>query len=343
MDQQIPTPDQHMPQTPSVIPITPTAQMYPTPPSAPEISTPSSEIRYAGFWIRYAAASIDSIILSIVNIVVAVAVLVFTGGVSDGNNTVAFNLVYYPIALTFNYAYFVILTRRMGSTLGKRALDLKVVASDYGEAGWKKIIIREVPGKLISALPLLIGYIWTGFDKKKQAFHDKIAGTFVIAEKPLTTIKKVVIILIIIFPLLMAVIGIIVAIALVLINPKERLTQAQNDGIRTDIAQITTGLENYATDNDGAYPQSLDQLIEDDYLKKLPEKAYSGDYIYTLCGKDHAIVYGQLPNTEKQLEKYYVFDSGQKTGQTLRVTNEVPTCEDIKSSNSKTVTPIEPI
>jgi len=32
----------------------------------------------------------------------------------------------------------------------------------------------------ISALPLYIGFVWAAFDGKKQAWHDKIAGTVVI-------------------------------------------------------------------------------------------------------------------------------------------------------------------
>jgi uncharacterized RDD family membrane protein YckC len=29
-------------------------------------------------------------------------------------------------------------------------------------------------------LPLFIGFIWIGIDRRKQGFHDKIAGTLVV-------------------------------------------------------------------------------------------------------------------------------------------------------------------
>ena len=34
-------------------------------------------------------------------------------------------------------------------------------------------------GKILSGLILYIGYMMAGWDKKKQALHDKLAGTYV--------------------------------------------------------------------------------------------------------------------------------------------------------------------
>jgi uncharacterized RDD family membrane protein YckC len=35
---------------------------------------------------------------------------------------------------------------------------------------------------LLSALPLYLGFVWIAFDRRKQGWHDKIAGTVVIQE-----------------------------------------------------------------------------------------------------------------------------------------------------------------
>ncbi len=35
-------------------------------------------------------------------------------------------------------------------------------------------------GYIISAIPLLLGFIWAAFDARKQGWHDKIASTVVI-------------------------------------------------------------------------------------------------------------------------------------------------------------------
>jgi uncharacterized RDD family membrane protein YckC len=42
--------------------------------------------------------------------------------------------------------------------------------------------IGQYFGYFVSILPLMLGFIWVGIDKKKQGFHDKLAGTVVIRE-----------------------------------------------------------------------------------------------------------------------------------------------------------------
>ena len=46
-----------------------------------------------------------------------------------------------------------------------------------------KAILREVIGKWISGSVFDLGYIWVAFDEKRQGWHDKIAGTYVIKIK----------------------------------------------------------------------------------------------------------------------------------------------------------------
>jgi len=38
-------------------------------------------------------------------------------------------------------------------------------------------------GYFVSSLPLNLGFIWIAFDRKKQGFHDKLAGTVVILDE----------------------------------------------------------------------------------------------------------------------------------------------------------------
>ena len=42
-----------------------------------------------------------------------------------------------------------------------------------------KAVLRYV-GFVISIIPLAIGLIWAGFDPRKQGWHEKIAGTYVV-------------------------------------------------------------------------------------------------------------------------------------------------------------------
>lgn len=67
-----------------------------------------------------------------------------------------------------------------GRTLGKMAVGTKVVNEDGIAPSLLTALVREVIGKFVSAIVLMLGYIWILFDPKFQGWHDKIASTYVI-------------------------------------------------------------------------------------------------------------------------------------------------------------------
>lgn len=67
-----------------------------------------------------------------------------------------------------------------GRTLGKMAVGTKVVNEDGIAPSLLNAFVREVIGKFVSAIVLMLGYIWILFDSKFQGWHDKIASTYVI-------------------------------------------------------------------------------------------------------------------------------------------------------------------
>jgi uncharacterized RDD family membrane protein YckC len=70
-----------------------------------------------------------------------------------------------------------------GGTPGKMLLKMKIVdAKTLEKPGSIQSVVRYL-GYFASFLPFLLGFIWIYYDKKKQGFHDKIAGTIVIIEK----------------------------------------------------------------------------------------------------------------------------------------------------------------
>ncbi len=158
-------------------------------PSTLSYGTP--ELVYAGFWIRFAAAFLDGVVLSVillpVNFLFWVASenIYFWGTWDFGRGTspglvLLFNLV----RALVGWGYYIYLTGRYGATLGKRLLGLRVVGEDLQQVTYGTAAVREVPGKLLSALACSLGYIWAAFDGRKQAWHDKIAGTLVIRSNP---------------------------------------------------------------------------------------------------------------------------------------------------------------
>ena len=65
-------------------------------------------------------------------------------------------------------------------TPGKMILNLKVVDAGSGD----KLSIGQAIGRylsyIVAFLPLCLGIFWVGIDKRKQGWHDKLAGTVVI-------------------------------------------------------------------------------------------------------------------------------------------------------------------
>jgi uncharacterized RDD family membrane protein YckC len=122
----------------------------------------------AGAGQRFLAFVIDVIILAVLNQIV---VSIFGGGdpaAASGLSTLV------------GIAYVVGLwTYWNGQTVGKRVMGIRIVKADGSPFGLVPAIIRYV-GYIVSGIVLLLGFIWILFDKDKQGWHDKIAGTYVV-------------------------------------------------------------------------------------------------------------------------------------------------------------------
>jgi uncharacterized RDD family membrane protein YckC len=138
----------------------------------------TQEKSYAGFWIRLGASFIDGVIL----IAITWPILYFTYGDSYlsedspmimGNVDILVSWVL-PIMATILFWLY-----RAG-TPGKLILKLAVVDAETGNnLSISQSVIRYL-GYIVSALPLCLGYLWVAWDGKKQAWHDKMAGSVVI-------------------------------------------------------------------------------------------------------------------------------------------------------------------
>ena len=76
--------------------------------------------------------------------------------------------------------YYVLLIGLKGQTLGKMALHIMVIDARGNAPGIWRAILREVIGKLVSTVVLLLGYLWIIWDREKRGWHDYIAGTWVV-------------------------------------------------------------------------------------------------------------------------------------------------------------------
>jgi uncharacterized RDD family membrane protein YckC len=143
-------------------------------------------VAYAGFWIRFVAIVIDSVILYVANLVIGfvlgllIGVLILASGSSlnESSNNIL-NLISLFIAVVLNAGYFSLYWAG-GQTWGMRWLRLRVVdAATGGPIGVGRAFIRYL-GYLVSSLACYVGLIWAAFDPRKQGWHDKFANSVVI-------------------------------------------------------------------------------------------------------------------------------------------------------------------
>jgi len=134
-------------------------------------------LRYAGFWIRFAAAVIDSILQSLVLLPLLWAIygeqIIYGSDMINGVWDVLLSYVAPFVAYVFFWV-------KYGGTPGKRLLGLKVLdQATRQHVSVGKGVLRYI-GYIASALILMIGFIWAAFDKEKKALHDHMAGTVVV-------------------------------------------------------------------------------------------------------------------------------------------------------------------
>ncbi|MQG88280.1 MAG: RDD family protein [SAR202 cluster bacterium] len=84
-----------------------------------------------------------------------------------------------PQDIVFFLGYFIVPTIIWGRTPGKWVAGIVVVDSD-GRTPGPAAIPREMIGKLVSYLSFGVGILWLILDQKRQGWHDKIAGTYVV-------------------------------------------------------------------------------------------------------------------------------------------------------------------
>ena len=148
--------------------------------------------KFAGFWRRFVAYLIDNTIICIVFFVLfMIAMMAFFIGAASGeesswiadladptaiSSTVIFIWLFF---LGINIGYFTYFHGATGRTPGKMLLGLQVIGEDGAPLSFGIAFLRAI-GYLVSGAILNIGFIWVAFDKRKQGWHDKIAGTVVI-------------------------------------------------------------------------------------------------------------------------------------------------------------------
>jgi uncharacterized RDD family membrane protein YckC len=143
---------------------------------------PPSEPKYAGFWLRLGASVIDVIVL--LAIIAPIEIAVFGGdylALAVEGKTLAVD-IWTQLALPL--LAMIVLWRYRSATPGLMLVSAKIVdAATLAPASVGKLTLRAVVLLVMWLLFIpLIGVLWIAFDKRKQGWHDKIAGTVVVRD-----------------------------------------------------------------------------------------------------------------------------------------------------------------
>jgi len=142
------------PPPPAATVVPPPASSAPLPPPL----TPPQALAHprAGFWERMAAGFLD---MALIGMVTALGHSLF-------------------FSLTM-IAYFSGMWTWKGTTVGGIVLNLQVVRQDGQPLNFLTAFVRCLAA-IFSALMFFLGFFWIGWDRDKQGWHDKIAGTVVV-------------------------------------------------------------------------------------------------------------------------------------------------------------------
>jgi len=145
-----------------------------------------TELEYAGFWIRTGAALIDSILVLL--IIMPILTMIYGWEYWLSNSYLAgfwdfiFSYLLPALAIILFWIY-------KSATPGKMALKLSIVDSRTGGMPTNDQLIGRYFAYYISIIPFFFGIIWVGIDKRKQGWHDKLAGTVVVRNTTKETVK----------------------------------------------------------------------------------------------------------------------------------------------------------
>ena len=143
-------------------------------------------VEYAGFWIRVGASIIDSILLMMITYPILYAVYGWAG-LDYGYAMRTTGFVDILITWILPMVAVIWFWTAKQATPGKMLLSLRVVDAKTGGSLSAGQSIARYLGYFVSGIPFGLGLIWVGIDKKKQGWHDKIAGTVVIRNKQRST------------------------------------------------------------------------------------------------------------------------------------------------------------
>lgn len=140
-----------------------------------------AKYEYVGFWVRVAASLIDTVLAAVVLAPIAMVIL-------GRERALGLELDLSLESVMINYvlpaAAIVWFWVARQATPGKMAFRARIVDAATGRPLSVGQSLGRYLGYYVSILGCFLGFVWVAFDRRKQGWHDKLARTVVIRERP---------------------------------------------------------------------------------------------------------------------------------------------------------------
>lgn len=146
---------------------------------------PGPAFVYAGFWLRFAALVIDSIVFLPLTLILIIPIAVASPRLSEEDPAhvsafVGMYVFFTLIAVAAVWLYYTLMeSSRYQGTLGKKLLGLAVTDLDGNRISFGRANGRFF-AKYLSSLILNLGFLMAAFTERRQALHDIITSCLVI-------------------------------------------------------------------------------------------------------------------------------------------------------------------
>jgi uncharacterized RDD family membrane protein YckC len=158
-------------------------------PSSPQAATFTDAYYRAGFWLRFVAFTIDTVILGVFSFLLLILGVVLTtpgGELSNFDFEFEGSFALFPLwlsgVITAAAAYFTILHSDYGQTIGKSLLGLEVCTPDGEALSYSQALFRWLAYGASAAF-FGLGFLWVALNPAKRGWHDLLANTIVITPK----------------------------------------------------------------------------------------------------------------------------------------------------------------
>lgn len=154
-----------------------------------EVEEGLEDLRYAGFWQRFAAYVIDNLIITAILFGILILfsfAMAFSHEINgqefdpeDPNVDFLMNILWLAGSVFVGWLYFAVQeSSQAQASLGKRILGIKLVDENGNRISFQRSTGRHF-AKILSSI-FMIGYLIQPFQDKAQAMHDRMAATLVV-------------------------------------------------------------------------------------------------------------------------------------------------------------------